>query len=47
MIPLLFVYFIATLKVFKKTTPNGTVVVLTNCGDARKKKYIYINLCFR
>jgi len=23
MIPLLFVYFIATLKVFKKSTPNG------------------------
>lgn len=23
MIPLLFLYFIATLKVFKKTTPNG------------------------
>jgi len=27
MIPLLFLYFIATLKVFKKTTPNGNSIL--------------------
>jgi len=33
MIPLLFVYFIATLKVFKKTTPNGKVTVYVGKRD--------------
>ncbi|XP_050540717.1 arrestin homolog [Daktulosphaira vitifoliae] len=33
MIPLLFVYFIAALKVFKKTTPNGKVTVYLGKRD--------------
>lgn len=30
MIPLLFLYFIATLKVFKKSTPNGMTIKFNN-----------------
>lgn len=33
MIPLLFLYFIATLKVFKKTTPNGKVTIYLGKRD--------------
>ncbi|XP_025418900.1 arrestin homolog isoform X2 [Sipha flava] len=33
MIPLLFLYFIATLKVFKKSTPNGKVTVYVGKRD--------------
>ncbi|VVC34503.1 Arrestin,Arrestin-like, N-terminal,Arrestin, N-terminal,Arrestin, conserved site,Immunoglobulin E- [Cinara cedri] len=33
MIPFLFLYFIATLKVFKKTTPNGKVTVYVGKRD--------------
>ncbi|XP_027843529.2 arrestin homolog [Aphis gossypii] len=33
MIPLLFLYFIATLKVFKKTTPNGKVTIYVSKRD--------------